>query len=194
MTTIDIILVGGDNVGTFGYTGVGTPLFGQTFKAPNASDVFLSEFDFHINLQTTCTFKAYVYEWDVAGGKATGSALFTSSDFTPSGSYEVATFNPNITLDSSKTYICFCSTLASSGSGSGRFGFPAGDGTNQYNNTNYELYVDGQAFFLNGTNPLAAWTPFDSNFGSDPGTDLGFKAVFTGGSTPTDNSLFFAGD
>jgi len=188
MTTIDITNAGGDLVGTFGK--LSTPIFAQTFKAPSASDVVLSEWTFQINLAATCTFKLYIYEFNTGTSQVTGSALFASSLFTPSGSVELATFSPSITLDSTKTYVAIA-LADSSGSSNGKFKLPAG-ASNSFpdpDTYDYNLYSDGAFFYRNDSTLTGVLASGTDIVGLDG--DLAFKAVFSSGAS-IDNSLFFA--
>ena len=186
--TIDITDAGGDNLGSFGITN--TPIFGQTFTTPDATNIVLSEFDFQITLASVCTFTFYVYQFDTGTLQVTGSPLYTSSSFTPSGSLQLATFTPNLTLNSSNTYIALALADAHGG-GSGTFKCPAGANTTPDPDTyDYDLYANGAFYFRNDTNVAGV---FIGDF-LGVGGDIAFKAVFGTSSPSIINSFEIAGD
>jgi len=67
---------GGTEIRPFGRHNTAT--YGQTITAPTGA-TSLNDFSFWLENLQAVSFKAYVYAWDQATSRATGSALFTSA-------------------------------------------------------------------------------------------------------------------
>jgi hypothetical protein len=165
-------------------TGGGAPLtpfgkpdaqtFGQTFTTPTAN--LLQNFTFYLSPAPSLTFRAYVFAWDAASVRATGSALFTSSPIIgPLGSgFNAITVNVGgLLLNSDAMYVAFFSS-----SGQGTLGEIAlqsswdSPATNQYSGGAF-------VFLNNGENSGAFTTQTWSTNRQGPGSDARFTMAFT---------------
>ena len=167
----------------------GTPIYGQEFIIPDSTNIVLVSWEFEIHLPTTCTFIAYLYEYDESTGKIIGSSLFTSSDIVPpSSGWNKVTLNPNVTLNSTKKYVMiYQADISASGN----------DGMGVDYSSDYSGSVPFGGFLFqngDGTYPVGLLTrPMTSGF-IDP-SPMAFKATFNPSSGGViDNSTFFVTD
>ena len=130
------------------------------------TDTTLQSFSFYIDLTDTCTFRGYVYAWD--GAKATGAALYESSNTATvgSGNFEKIDFKTGgIALAPGARYVLFASASKTTCTSTGTWGI-TGSG---------DVYSGGNFVFLNnGTNP-SLWT---TNTWNVYARDLAFTATF----------------
>lgn len=138
---------GGTAVQPFGYNPYSTATYGQTFVAPT-TDTRLDSFSFWLGQGPDVTFRAYVYAWDDALGRATGSALFTSSLLSgPAGPdfSEVAVGTGGVNLTGGGLFVAFFSTTGEIGSGDNNWSASSNG------------YSDGHFVFFNNATQ-AQWT------------------------------------
>lgn len=176
---------GGAEVRTWGVGN--TPIYGQTITTP--TDNLLDQFSFWLGrtspLSSTPTpsidFKAYVYGWSDAMGKATGSALYTSAlvnhSTTTSGAFSRYDFNVGgLSLVSGQKYVLFIETVGGSG---GIF----------VESTTGNEYAGGDFWFNNSGDPGTTW----SGPGFPTATDLKFEAKFSPVPEPSTGLLLLTG-
>jgi hypothetical protein len=176
-------------------TGGGTPLspfgkpdaqtFGQTFTTP--TDNFLQGFTFYMTAAPSLTFRAYVFEWDVALGRATGSALYMSNPIIGPlgfdlGFIAVPVNVGGLSLNPGNPYVAFFSS-----SGQGTLGEIALQSA--WDSPAANQYSGGAFVYLNnGENTGAFTTQSWSTDRQGPGSDARFTMVFTT-TTPEPSTL-----
>jgi len=167
----------GDNPGT-------TRSLGQTFTvpAPTAQNI-LTGFDFFLTQSTDNTFdyRGYIFQWDTANSRATGSALYQSS--ARNGTQAAFFSGLTLVLNPALTYVAFVTTQGvANNSFSGNLLF----------HNSADVYAGGAAFQQvatpggnsgTGTWTTAAWTGVNGN------TDFQFNAVFIGATAPEPGTL-----
>ena len=164
---------GGGTVSPFGQHGTNT--YGQTFTTP-AVDTQLDGFSFWLGSSSTVTFRAYVYEWDGAAQRATGSALFTSAVMSaPSagGFGEVSVSTGGVSLTPGGTFIAFLSAPGEAGSGSV-----------QWEASRAHEYTGGAfVYFNNQTKEQWTTQSWDGGSGNHLGAggDVRFEMTFSAG-------------
>ena len=178
---------GGAEVGSFGKSN--TQTYGQTFTVPTNGDSRLDTFSFWMQDRPGLDFRGYVYAWDVAAGRATGSALFTSALMSApsagSGYHEVAVATGGLDLTGGNMYVAFLSASGVAGSGQTSWEFSTGD-----------TYAGGEFVFYNNGEDLSLLTTYawDSNW-SGVDRDLRFAMTFNGADvsvTPEPASVLLA--
>jgi len=176
-------------------TGGGTPLspfgkpdaqtFGQTFTTP--ADNFLQSFTFYLTAAPSLTFRAYVFEWDVALGRATGSPLFVSNPIIGPlgfdlGFIDVPVNVGGMSLNPGNPYVAFFSS-----SGQGTLGEIALQSA--WDSPAANQYSGGAFVYLNnGENTGVFTTQAWSTDRQGAGSDARFTMVFTT-TTPEPSSL-----
>jgi hypothetical protein len=104
------------SIASFGAATSSDATYGETFVAPSGGGSLLKEISFHVkpSLGVHLQMHAYVYAWTGPltsfGGKATGSALYTSPTITldGNGSFQTVTFGPTMdVLLPGQSYVAF---------------------------------------------------------------------------------------
>lgn len=109
---------GGGSISSFGYTS--TQTYGQTFLAPVNGDTRLDAFSFWLQGAGSVNMRGYVFAWDAAGQRATGSALFTSGTFGGSangGFQRLDVSTGGVNLVGGTQYVAFLSATGLGGGG-----------------------------------------------------------------------------
>jgi hypothetical protein len=140
--------------------------FGQSFTAPNATDVVLQRFRLAGATGMPGTFTAQLFEFDPATIRVVGAPLFTGSGVgqPPGLPIPFATFTPNVLLDPTRTYLFLI------------------DSPSPFNFTFFGTmpYAGGASFQAFGPDvPSAIWI----NNGGAAADDIAFTAIF--GPAPT---------
>lgn len=152
-------------------------MLGQTFTAPNATDVFLNSFTIYrivVANQLPKTYTASLSTWN-SGTLTTGSQIWsaTGSNLSYSNS-DLAFANINTSLNFGTEYIF--SLFINAAEGAQSFGETP--------------YAGGQFYYQNGATPNAAWKANLSNY------DLEFSAQFSAvpvSAVPEPGSLILLG-
>ena len=140
---------GGSSVSPFGEPN--TQTYGQTFTVPTNGDNALNAFSFWMAPATDLSFRGYVFAWDGATSRATGSALFTSSIMSAptsgSGFQQVTVSTGGVSLTGGSMYVAFLSASGLAGSSTTQWEFGTGD-----------TYAGGEFVFMNNGENTGAWT------------------------------------
>lgn len=151
-----------------------TKTYGQTFKALNSSILDFSFWYGSVN-GVPGSADAFIYEWDAANSRATGSALFSgnvSLDRPGTTKYTVNT--AGTTLTTGGIYVAFWTAVSPN-----LYGAFEGDPF-------FNTYSDGQFFFTDGS-PTAQWEVYE------PESDVSFEANFAGQVVPEPTSFVLMG-
>lgn len=164
---------GGSGVGSFGQHA--TQTYGQTFTVPMNGDDHLDAFSFWMTSSSNINFRGYVFAWDDASRRATGSALFTSAvgaaPTSGAGYQQVAVGTGGLSLAGGSMYVAF---LSASGI--------AGSGANAWESSGGNAYVGGEFVFQNNGDNTGSWTGNAWNtdhLGTDG--DVRFEMQFSAG-------------
>ena len=148
---------------------------GQTFTAPNATDVFLNSFTIYqveVGTGQPTTYTASLSTWN-SGTLTTGSQIWSASGSNlSSSSFTDLPFAVNTPLSFGTQYMFSLFMNADNG-----FFF-----------TGATPYADGAFYVQDGKTPNAAWIPFDSNY-----DDIEFSAQFSAQSVPEPGSMILFG-
>jgi hypothetical protein len=160
---------------------------GQTFQIVSVSETMLTDVVFYFTPATQAQFdyRLYIYEWDSANSRATGTPRYMS--LVRNGSQAPSFSNLQVALASSTTYIAFLTTQGVVNNG-------FADGLLQHNSGN--VYAGGQAFSLttgsgnassgNGSWTTSSWSAVNGN------SDFRFSATFAT-AVPEPSSLMLMG-
>jgi hypothetical protein len=148
-----------------------TQTYGQTVTAINTS---LDSFSFWLQGGSALNFQAYVFAWDAANVRASGSALFTSAVMAAPGGtgfQQVSINTGGVTVNVGDMYVAFLSTSGLAGSGAIPWEANPGD-----------AYAGGAFVYINNGDNTAMWTSssWTTNWGGQ-GRDLRFEATFSRG-------------
>ena len=159
----------GSGVSPFGKPN--TQTYGQTFTVPVNGDDALNSFAFWVAPTSNVQFRGYVFAWDAASQRATGSALFTSAVMsvptTGSGWLPASISTGGLALAGGNMYVAFLSASGLTGTST----------------TTWELsndpYTGGGFVYQNNGDDTGAWTTQGWNgFG---GQDVRFEMEFSAG-------------
>ena len=157
-------------IAAWGTGDLATPSYGQTFRAP-AGNTRLDVISFWLEGGSSLTFRAYVYAWDTANRRASGSALFTSAiGAAPGGSgyQRLDVTTGGVALAANTTYVAFLSTSGIA-QPTGGIGWEI----------SYDEYGDGSLVWLNNPDDASRWTSAEWSTGWDgSGGDLRFEMAF----------------
>jgi hypothetical protein len=172
---------GGIAISPFGKPDAQT--FGQTFTTP--ADNALQSFTFFLSSAPSLTFRAYVFAWDPAAFRATGSALFTSSPIVgPLGSgFSAVPVNVGgLILNAGGTYVAFFSSSAQNTLGEIAL-------QSSWDSPGANQYAGGAFVYLNNGESVAAFTTQAwSTDRQGAGSDVRFAMAFTT-ATPEPSTL-----
>ena len=166
-----------------------TATYGQTFAV--TGDNILNSFSLYLTglVANPVDFRSYLYEWN--GSRATGAALFVSTDQQFTGSayekpQEFSFTTGGIALGIGKTYVAFLSAsgLFNETYGTASMPFSGALGTDTLNQGNFVYYNNGNNFSLLTTN---SWS---KSSGQD---DVWFKASLSSTQVPEPASLALLG-
>lgn len=168
-----------------------TATYGQTFTV--GADTVLNSFSFFLQQDgsSATNFAAYVYAWDSANSRATGSALWSSASSTDnnegSGGFDEIGFNTgSLSLTNGGEYVAFFSIT----------GYEDSD-YNDYHawgHTRTDAQAGGEFVFINNGNDASQWTSsaWTLNW-YGPGTDLAYTMNFSPGNVvPAPASMLLA--
>jgi hypothetical protein len=161
-------------IGPFGSPDTAT--YGQVVTVP-AGESRLSGFTFYVEIPTALTFRAFVYAWNEAEGRATGPALFEGPD---THTTEPAVFQPitvnvgSLSVSAEAQYVLFFSISHDQASDEG---VAHADGRYGRLPTAAPQYEGGNFVFENNEYNDVQWT---GSSWSSTGSDLAFSAEFTG--------------
>lgn len=160
---------GGSSITTWGKPN--TQTYGQTVTAVNSS---FDSFSFWLGGGSLLNFQAYIFAWDQATLRATGSAIFTSAIMAAPGGagfQQVLLNTGGVAVTTGNMYVAFLSTSGLAGSGGIAWESTGSDG-----------YAGGAFVFLNNGEDTAKWTTeqWSTNW-QGAGSDLRFEATFSDG-------------
>lgn len=160
---------GGTIVNSFGHWA--TPTYGQTFTVPTNGDGQLNAFSFWLNPTAGMNVRAYVYAWDQATLRATGSALFesaiTAAPSAGAGHQQFTMSTGGLSLGGGNMYVAFLTTSGIAGTGSTTWEYSQGD---TYAGGQFVYHYDGDAW------TTAGWTPNHMGAGRDVRFEMQFSA------------------
>jgi len=172
---------GGERVLPFGRPNTAT--YGQTITAPTGA-TSLNNFSFWMDDLLGVSFNAYVYAWDEATFRATGSAIFTSAPIAgPMGGtpFTQVTVNTGSTaVSAGAMYVLFFSTS----------GIISTDNTNVWSYSPTNAYAGGTFVYQNNGDDVAEWTGSGWDFFTE---DLQFEANFNESVVPEPASMVLLG-